>query len=783
MEVIDLIVKTPTIRGGRPCLRGTGLCVTDIVMAHLFHKRTPDEVASDNEMTFKIKGLDCAGCAQSVERGVGQLEGVQGCSLNFTSEILHIQGDCSRQAVVERVQGLGFEAVDADETVFRDEGTEQEQIDRSSLAFLKFIMQRTETRLALLAFVCILPGLILEELGQWSHPLIDFASLTAMSLAGWPIARSAWRTLRLNREVNINGLMTIAAIGAVVIGAYTEAGMVMVLFALGEALEGYTSHRARQAIRSLMDVVPQQATRLGRSGEEVVSVAALDVGDIIVVKPGERIPMDGLVRQGISTVNQATITGESQPLEKAPGAEVFASSINGEGVLEIEVTHLVADNTISRLIKLVEKAQENQAPSQRFIDQFAKYYTPLVVGLAFLVATLPPLLGDQPFWNPDPETFGWFYRGLTLLVVACPCALVISTPVSLISAISNAARQGVLIKGGAYLERLSRVKVMAFDKTGTLTTGKPRIVALRSAGCETIRESPIGTCAACHDLLALTSALERHSEHPLAHAIIQEATHRSIQDKYPVARGVKAMAGRGIVGQVNGQQVSVGSHAYFDQTIPHTIDVCQTAQAEAQEGYTPLMVETDGAYLGTITVSDTVRESSHQALTQLKQAGVDHLVMLTGDHQVAAKTIAKEIGLTDVRADLLPEQKVRAVQEVQRQYGAVAMVGDGINDTPALARADVSIAMGGALGGTAQAMETANITLMRDDLSQLAFVYRLSQAAMRTVRTNVGLSLGIKLIFLLFVLFGWGSMWMAVVADVGTSLLVTLNGMRLIKFQ
>lgn len=734
----------------------------------------------DSQTVFKIQGMDCAGCARSIETGVRQLEGVQSCELNFTTENLRVSGEIRRQVIIDRVRELGFDVIETDQPDDLATAT-----GAQSLNFLRFLWQRLETRLALFGAVLILPGIVLEEIARIRHPLIDAASIAALVLAGLPIARSAWRTIRVNHEININALMTIAAIGAVVVGAYTEAGLVMVLFAVGEALEGYTTGRARDSIRSLLRVVPNQATRLLGHGNDArearVTVDQLQIGHIVMVKPGELIPMDGRVRAGISSVNQAPITGESRLIEKSVGSQVFASSINGEGVLEIEVTRLASDNTISRLIKMVEEAQEKRAASQRFIDHFAKYYTPAVVALAVLVAIIPPLFFGQPFWNPDAATFGWFYRGLALLVVACPCALVISTPVSIISAISNAAGRGVIIKGGAYLEALQTIKAIALDKTGTLTVGKPNVVGLRSADCQELSGDLIGACTACDDVLALASAVERRSEHPLAQAIIQAAGQRGVNHKYQAADMVRAITGQGVVGQVKGQNVMIGSHTYFDTAIPHSQQVCQAATDDARQGYTPLMVEMNGHYAGTITVADTVRESSREAIALLKRAGLKRLVMLTGDNNAAAKKMAGAVGLTEVRAELLPEDKVTAVQELQREYGPVAMVGDGINDAPALATADVSIAIGAAGNQNTQALETADITLMSDNLRQLAFIFGLSRATMRTIRANVILSIGIKGVFLILVLLGMSTMWMAVLADMGTSLLVTLNGMRLLR--
>jgi Cd2+/Zn2+-exporting ATPase len=413
---------------------------------------------------------------------------------------------------------------------------------------------------------------------------------------------------------------------------------------------------------------------------------------------------------------------------------------------------------------MVAEAQERKAPAERFVDQFARYYTPAVVVLAILVAVVPPLFFDASFAV-------WAYRALALLVVACPCALVISTPVSIISAISNGARHGVLFKGGAYLEALSRIKAAAFDKTGTLTRGKPAVVGYMSVNCEGSE-----VCEPCDDLLALTSAVEMRSSHPLAGAVVDESKQRGVNGRYAPAEDVQTVSGSGIKGQVNGRPVFIGSHTYFDQHVPHDAHCLTVAEADAA-GYTTMLVRSGDDYAGYIAVADTVRPSSKTAVAQLKEAGLNHLIMLTGDNQVTAENIAAEVGVTEIRANCLPEDKVTAVAQLREQYEHVAMVGDGINDAPALATANVGIA----IGNTAQAMETADIVLMGDDLRQLPFAVRLSRATMRTIRANVALSIGIKLAFLALVLVGLGSMWLAVFADVGVSLLVTFNGMRLRK--
>jgi Cd2+/Zn2+-exporting ATPase len=733
------------------------------------------------ELTFTVQGMDCASCARTVESGVAQLPGVELCELTFATERLRVRGTIAREDVVRRVRDLGYDVAEA---------SQPDAAPAPAPGFLGFMWARLETRLALLGALLVLPGVVLTELLGREAIWIDALALAAMALTIVPIARSAWRALAVNRELNIDALMTIAAAGAVAIGAYVEAGLVMVLFTIGEALEGYTATRARHAIKSLMEVAPQTAVRVGaaccESGcEERVPIAALQVGDMIAVRPGERIPMDGEVRAGRSAVNQAPITGESRLIEKEPGDEVFAGSVNGEGSLEVAVTRLAADNTIARMIRLVEEAQERRAPVQRFVDRFARYYTPAVVVLALLVAAVPPLLLGQPFWNPAPGEFGWLYRALALLVVACPCALVISTPVSLVSAMSAAARGGVLIKGGAFLEALSRVRAVAFDKTGTLTAGRPAVVAVRSLGCPAGAggDRAAGPCDSCDELLALAGAVERRSEHPLAHAIVTASAERGAGGRLPAAEGVTALVGRGVAGLVAGREVLVGSHRHFDTAVAHDPAHCAAAAQDAAAGHTPVMVSVAGSYLGTITLADTVRASSREAVAQLKGMGLRAVVMLTGDQRATAERIAAEVGVSDVRAELLPEQKVAAVEALEREYGPVAMVGDGINDTPALAAASVGIAVGAAHGGSNQAMETADVTLMGDDLRRLPFAIGLGRAAMRTVTANIAFSIGLKLVFLVLVLLGLGTMWMAVLADVGTSLLVTLNGMRLLRYR
>ena len=732
--------------------------------------------------------MDCADCAHAIERSVARLEGVTAASVNYTASRLDVSGSANVDAVTAQVKALGYGIRPKTNT-----SLQRPALAMGPIGFVRFLLSRRTTALALAAFVAIVPAAVAREIwplmtgqevvGWWPEAL----GLLALALAGWPIARSAWASIVRTREITINVLMTLAAIGAVVIGATTEAGLVMTLFAIGEALEGYTGERARAAIRDLVSTAPAEAIRLepgenGATREVRVPVASLAVGDVIVARPGDRIAMDGRVRAGESAVDQAPITGESVPVAKAAGDEVFAGTLNGEGALEIEVTRASGDSTLARIVHLVEEAENQRAPAQRFVDRFARVYTPLVVVVAAAVAVVPPLFFGQPFWNPGPDTQGWFYKALELLVVACPCALVISTPVTLISAIANGARHGLLIKGGAQLETLSAVRSIAFDKTGTLTLGQPRLTRVRSLGCQVDGADALDgeVCASCQDLLAIASAVERRSEHPLARAVVNGAAEQAVQDRYPAADSVTALAGRGVAGAVDGRSILVGSHAFFDRDVPHAQTHCAEIADASARGQTSLLVCVDQAYAGYLCVADAVRDDSRAALDSLKRSGIDRLVMLTGDSQGTARVVGRDLGIDDIRAELLPEDKATIISALKREHGPVAMVGDGINDAVALATADVGIALG---AGAAQANEVAGVTLMNGELRRLPDVLALARAALNLVRFNVGFSIAIKLLVFVLVLLGYSTMWLAVLADVGTTLVVTANGMRMLNWR
>jgi Cd2+/Zn2+-exporting ATPase len=722
-----------------------------------------------------VKGLDCVECARTLEQGVAAMDGVHKAGVNFTLARLTLDFDpqvTDERSVVARVRELGYDV----------ETPEQEP--RGLWAAIRQhqheVLTGTAGVLIALAFVLHLVGV--PDLV--SHVLYVIAT----AAAGYTSARAAWAALRTVRTLDMNVLMTLAAVGALVIGAFEEGAVVTFLFALGNLLEGYTLGRARNAIRALMEFTPLQATRLpplpsppnggglrgGTEGgpEEIVPVEALAVGDRIVVRPGERIPMDGKVLEGTSAVNQAPITGESLPVEKASGDEVFAGTVNGNGALIVEVTHLAKDNTLARIIQMVEQAQAQKAPSQRFVDRFARVYTPAVVVGALLVAAVPPLAGLGQFLD-------WLYRALVLLVIACPCALVISTPVTIVSGIARAARVGVLIKGGAYLEQAGALRVVAFDKTGTLTRGQPVVVEGR-CGDHDDGASP-QACANCRDLLAMAAAVESRSAHPLAQAVVEQARAFGVDEVYAPADSVEALAGLGVRGRVAGHDVTVGSHAHIHGDT-HVASFCDEVAEAMAKGQTIVLVEdVCCGRQGYVAIADALRETAPEVVGELRRAGIQRTVMLTGDNEEAARAIAAQVGVDEFRAGLLPEQKVEAVEGLLTQYGQVGMVGDGINDAPALARATVGIVMGAA--GSDAALETADIALMADDLTKLPFTMQLSRRALSIIRQNIAFSLVIKVVFLAMALAGAATLWMAVFADMGASLLVTLNGMRVLGYR
>ncbi len=710
--------------------------------------------------TYLIGNMDCANCARELEEGVSRLEGVQRATVDFATTKLVLVGDVPFNALKARVEAFGKTLNTLDSVP-----TQEPPKRKGIFGFWDYLLSQTPTRFALLGALIMLLGLAMALLLPNGEGFGNIFYTIGMVVALYPIAKSGLNTLVINRAFNINLLMSVAAIGAIAISEYFEGALVIFLFAISEALEGYTADKARDSLRGLMALKPTQARLKTGAETHLVDVNSLQVSDVVVVLAEERLPMDGRILQGQSAINQAPITGESMPVFKELGDEVFAGTINGASTLLIEVTRLAKDNTLSRVIALIEEAQSQRAPFQRLIDRFAHYYTPSVAIMAFFVAILPPLLLGAPFYNTPTEQ-GWLYRALSMLVIACPCALVISTPVTLISAMTGAARRGVLIKGGVHLEALGVVKAIVFDKTGTLTQGKPAVQFLRTYNSHE------------NDLLQIAVNLEAHSTHPIAHAILQYAQTKGITPL--VLPQVQVIAGKGVTAETPQGKIAIGSHRFFDELYPHAQSLCDDiAQAEAQ-GLTTMLIYEGESVRGFVGVADILRPESIQAIDELRALGL-HTILCSGDNAVIANQVGKALGMTDVRANMLPQDKLDVIQELRGTYGTVMMVGDGMNDTPSLAAATVGVAMGGA--GSAQALETADVVLMGDDLHQLPYVVGLSRFSRQIVMQNVVLSLAMKLIFLGLAFFGGASLLMAIFADVGMSLIVTFNGMRPLKYQ
>jgi len=704
----------------------------------------------DRTTTFRIGGLDCADCAAKLEKRISKVPGVGLAQVKFGTSKMIVTHQGTIAEILSTIEKMGY-------TGQVDEGI------RTRTEAVSYWKSNQYVIPTAISCVMLLLGFIAERMAVPTLVPIAFF-VTGIIFGGFLQAKNGISVLINARELDINILMTIAIIGAAAIGEFEEAAAVVFLFSLGNALQGYTLDKTRNSIRALMDLTPGEAL-VSRNGIEMtLSVQGIQIDDIVIVRPGERIPMDGKVVEGFSSVNQAPITGESLPVEKMIGDEVYAGTINEQGSLHIKVARLAQDNTISRIINMVEEAQGQRAPSQQFIDKFAKYYTPIVLVVAILVASIPTLFFGQSFHK-------WFYEAMAMLLVACPCALVISTPVSIVSAIGSAAKSGVLIKGGAYLEEVGALSVIAFDKTGTLTLGKPRVTDI----------IPVNGYSE-QDIVGIAAAIESRSEHPLGEAILNYAREKDMS--IPVISNFKAVPGQGAWGEVNSKPYQIGNTRFFTDNkinLDYLNKIEDTITALQNEGKTVMILGDENKILGLLAVADVIRENSRSAIESLIQAGIMKVVMLTGDNQRTAQAIADQLGIEDFRADLLPEDKVKAMKNLLDQHQKVAMVGDGVNDAPAMAIATVGIAMG--VVGTDAALETADIALMADDLTKLSYAIKLSRKTLRIIKQNITLALVIKGLILLLVIPGWLTLWLAVVGDMGSSLLVTLNGMRLLRFK
>lgn len=716
-------------------------------------------------LQFKIHGMDCAEEVAVLKREVGPVVGGEDRLgfdiLNGKMTVLPPASDVTPEAIIGAVRQTGMRA-----EVWRDaaretatEGTWQRHgrtiatIASGSLALLGFMVH------------VILAGGISAAIGSEGLGVVHHVPLAArvpyllaILAALWHIVPKAWRAARRLRP-DMNLLMTVAVVGAIGIGEWFEAATVAFLFALSLTLESWSVARARRAVAALMELAPPVA-RLKKSDgtEEQVPPEQVQVGAHFVIMPGEKLPLDGQVVAGASHVNQAPITGESAPVSKQPGDQVFAGTINGDGALEVECTKPASDTTLAHIIRMVAEAQSRRAPSEQWVEKFARVYTPVVMGLAVSFLIVPPLFfgGD---WGD------WFYRSLVLLVIACPCALVISTPVSIVAALAASARNGVLIKGGTYVEAPARLQAIALDKTGTLTEGRPRVLEVVPLGGHDESE-----------LLERAAAMESRSDHPLAQAIVAFAKERGV--RFVPAEDFQIIQGKGATARFNGQRYWLGSHRYLEERGQETEEDHRRLEALSQGGRTVVVIGNESHVCGLIALADAVRPGAKQTLQALRDAGLKHIVMLTGDNRETAQAIAAETGVDEVHAELLPADKVTAVEELVAKYGSVAMVGDGVNDAPALGRASVGIAMGAA--GSDAAIETADIALMSDDLSKLPWLVQHSRRTLAIIRQNIVSSLSVKAVFVILTFAGYASLWAAIAADMGVSLLVVFNALRLL---
>ena len=614
----------------------------------------------------------------------------------------------------------------------------------------------------------ILLGAFSEWQGRPGAAIVAFAIAIAWSVR--QPARKAWRSIRA-RQLDINTLMVVAVAGAIALGDWWEAATVIWLFDVAEWLESWTLRRARHAVHDAMAVMPDRALvrRLGR--EEDVAANDVVIGDLVIVRPGERIPVDGRLMAGGSTVDQSPVTGESWPVEKVPGDDVLGGTINGMGAFEMQASAPADGSAVARIVHLIEDAQARRAPTQQFVDRFARTYTPAVMLLALAVALLPPIVGfagsagRAGLAGFEEALAVWGYRALMLLVAACPCALVISTPVAIVSALTSAARRGVLIKGGAHLERAADIRCVAFDKTGTLTHGRVKVTDVKGVG---------GTTA--HGVLGVAAALESRSEHPIGRAIVTHARTEGVA----VASGddFRALPGLGAEARVDDAEVIVGSHRLFEDRQLCTPSLHAEFELMAERGETTVLVGRGGEGLGVIGLGDSPKAAGADAISALRAAGVKWIALLTGDQRRTADRLRSDFGLDEVHADLLPADKVACVEALRARFGPVLMVGDGVNDAPALAAADLGVAMG--VGGSHLSIEAADVTLAGDDLSKLAYLLILSRRTLNIIRANVAIALGLKLAFIALAILGVTSLWMAVFADTGASLIVTANSLRLL---
>jgi len=704
----------------------------------------------DTTCEWSVTGMDCASCATRITGALDRLPGVSAVSVNVMAEKLRLRLDpaqTGRDEVEDVVRALGFGIAAPAARKAAAHGHAHDH-DAEPGPWYGTAKGRLVILTGLLLAAAWTLGFLLP--GQWR----DWAFVTACLIGVAPVAQRALAALRLGQPFTIESLMTIAAIGALFIGAAEEAALVVFLFAVGEVLEGVAAGRARQGIRALAELVPKTALLETDGRSEQVPADSLQVGQTVLVRPGDRIPADGVILTGSSGIDESPVTGESVPQPRGPGDEVFAGAINTEAALRVRVSRAAEDNTIARIIRLVEDAEEARAPTERFIDRFSRWYMPLVVGLSVAVILIPPLAFGAS-WDD------WIYRGLALLLIGCPCALVISVPAAIASAMSSGARRGLLMKGGAVIEAAAQVRAVAFDKTGTLTHGRPQVT-------DVVPLSDLDQ----NELLRLAAGVESGSSHPIARAILQRA-----EGLTPArADDARAQAGRGVSAMVEGRLLHVSSPREASEQGLLAEGAAERIAAMESAGKTVVVLSAPDGALGLIALRDEARTDAGEAIRQLHAMGLSATI-LTGDNQRTAAAIAEALG-SDYRAGMLPADKLAAIAGMADQ--GVMMVGDGINDAPALKQASVGVAMG---SGTDVALETADAAILRDRVTDIPAMIRLARAAMRNIRQNVSIALGLKAVFLVTTLLGITGLWIAILADTGATVLVTMNALRLLAYD
>lgn len=765
---------------------------------------------------YTIQGMDCADCARHLEETVGKVQGIRQAKINFMTAKMQVTFDeiyGSDSKIIKAVKTAGYKAIpqistgivsqfsindlDSDLKInqFKNkleqtEGVERIEIGDGDHQVLISHQLTTDQLLKILNdygysadlrkdhiennisstgnrwqknLSVIISGIFvfigtLTQMYTSADLLAMLFLFTAVVTGGASIAKKGFQEVR-HLKLGMNFLMTMAVFGAMIIGEWSEAAMVVFLFALAQLLEIRSMERARKSINALIDQRPETARIIEDQMHINVPVHDVRIGQVIAVKPGEKIPLDGIILKGKSHVDQSNVTGESFPVTKVVNDRVYAGTLNKNGYLEIHVDRPYEESTFSRIIHLVMEAQAKKAPKQAFIDHFAQYYTPAVIGIAILIAVIPPLFFNQSFTE-------WFYRALVLLVIACPCALVISTPVTIISGLTAAVRKGLLIKGGIFLENFDKVDAIAFDKTGTLTEGKPSVQSV-------ITTNNLST----NDIVIIAASLESKSEHPLAEAIVSES--KKLNDSLFEVENFQALEGKGIVGEIDGTRYVVGSHSLFEEKGCCDHKIHHILEKVEDEKHTAVLVGNDQQVLGIISINDGLRKQSLETIRDLTESGINEIVMLTGDNHRTAEKVAAAVGINTYHAELLPEDKVMIVNQLKKRHQQVAMVGDGVNDAPSLAAADISIAMG--TGSSDAALDTADIILMKDDLNKIKSLKVLSRQTRRIIQQNIFIALGLKFIFLALAIPGLATLWMAVFADMGASLIVIFNGLRTLR--